>query len=101
MNNMKSNIAWVLQTIASKSLRDKYAKNIGFSDQSAIDELICCWADDLYHPSSPFFQGQFESHEMKIFEEFNKIIDVYAGDKSKQNRSLIMDAAKTALKKLQ
>ncbi|MCA9741485.1 hypothetical protein KC734_08100 [candidate division KSB1 bacterium] len=101
MSKIKSDVAWVLKTISSKELQDDYAKKIEFSIPAVIDELICCWADDLYHPSASFFKDQFTSQEMVIFEEFNQIFNVYADEKSQKSWSKIMEAAKIALNKLQ
>ena len=100
MNNIRSDVAWVLQTIASKELREKYAQSVRFSDQSAIDELICSWADDLYHPSAPFFRDQFDETELRIFREFNDTFDLYCDDVTQKDWQKIMEAANLALKQL-
>ena len=100
MNTLRDNLIWTLKAISDESILNDYQNEIKFDRESTIDELICMWADDLYHPKSEIFKEHFSIQEIEILEDFNRIFEELADDKTQKTWPQIREAARDSIKEL-
>jgi hypothetical protein len=73
--DLRENLIDILSTIASTEKLLEYEKQTPIAN--VLDELVCGWFDDLYHPNTTLFESAFNSQERRELDRFNYFFDKY------------------------
>jgi hypothetical protein len=68
--NVRTHLLGLLRTFASPDEQRSYQRAVAFV--SVPTELVCCWADDLYHPGSPAHSLAFSPAERAALAGFDE-----------------------------
>jgi hypothetical protein len=71
---VRNNIIEILDLLGDYDKQIEYAKTVG--DVIAIQEMICMWFDDKYHPQSENFIKAFSENELTKLKDFNDYYDL-------------------------
>ena len=71
--NIRANLISVLRTFASPVEQWSYQAQVPFVNVPT--ELLCQWADDLYHPDEEAFRFAFGPAERTALAEFNQTFE--------------------------
>ena len=72
MNAHRINIIGLVQIFASDAEQNAYRQRVQIN---VVDELICQWFDDFYHPGLPEFAAAFSESELMKLSWFNDFLD--------------------------
>ncbi len=82
-----------IELLASPSDQMKYERDVPIADVPA--ELICGFADDLYHPKSELFLNAFTDLELRSLAELYGMICIASKAFTKQDCHCVADIQKT------
>jgi hypothetical protein len=68
----RTHLLSTLQLFASPARQRKYKDTVPFVDVTS--EMVCCWADDLYHPDSPAHAIAFSPAERASLAGFDAVL---------------------------
>jgi hypothetical protein len=80
---VRNNIIEILDLLGNYDMQIEYAKTVG--DLIAIQEMICMWFDDKYHPQSENFIKAFSENELTKLNDFNDFYDLISRNLPEKN----------------
>lgn len=70
--NIRISVIEIIDLLGDYDQQIEYATMVG--DCVAIQEMVCMWFDDIYHPNTDFIKA-FSENELIKLKEFNEYYD--------------------------